>query len=302
MVCALDNEHRGDDCPRWRPGTSRRPRSPSQRARATSTGRRSRACSRGCGRTTWSGTTWSTTTCSARSRRRSTSSTGTRTRSAWRPGCTATSSTSDSTTRSPRPARSRCSATPVDLGQVDLDTYFVAGLHRSHRAVGERVQRRAAVRRQRGGSCSRAAATSRRWSTRRAPDSRSSYRVGRRATRHRATSFSPRRRGCRAAGGRTGTVARRALGRVQAGARGAGKPRSQGAGEGARDATCTVRRARRRDPTVPRSRALGRPSHRGGDGRLEASRLSSSTRDVRGAGVPSRRWPTGAPDARIRRR
>ena len=80
--------------------------------RATSTARRWPACSPGCAPTTWSGTTSSTTTCSARSRRPSTSCTGTRTPSGSPPACTATSSASASTTRSSSPARSRCSARP----------------------------------------------------------------------------------------------------------------------------------------------------------------------------------------------
>ena len=58
---------------------------------ATSTASRSPASSPGCDRTTSSGTTSSTTTSWARIHRRSTSCTGTRTRCACRPGCTATS-------------------------------------------------------------------------------------------------------------------------------------------------------------------------------------------------------------------
>ena len=86
--------------PRRSPGArSRRPPSPNRPAAATSTGRRSQACSRGCGRTTSSGTTWSTTICSASSRPRSTSCTGIRTPCGSRPACTATSSTCRSRTR-----------------------------------------------------------------------------------------------------------------------------------------------------------------------------------------------------------
>ena len=111
-----------------RPATWRRRRSPSRRARATSTGGRSPACSPGCARTTWSGTTSSTTTCSARRRRRSTSSTGTRTRFGWRPAFTATSSTSGSRTRSRDPGAARGPRRSRSTsGAVDVDTYFVAG-------------------------------------------------------------------------------------------------------------------------------------------------------------------------------
>ena len=99
-VCVLDNGERRDGRrARW---TARRPRrrSRSPSARATSTAARWRACSRGCAPTTWSGTTGSTTTCWARTRRPSTSSTGTPTRRTCRPGCTATSWSSRSPTTS----------------------------------------------------------------------------------------------------------------------------------------------------------------------------------------------------------
>ena len=56
----------------WPPPPRRSPR-----AAATSTAGHWPRCSRGCGPATWSGTTGSTTTCSARSRRRSTSCSGT---------------------------------------------------------------------------------------------------------------------------------------------------------------------------------------------------------------------------------
>jgi hypothetical protein len=85
--------------PRSRTASWRPPRSPNRRVAATSTARRSRACSRGCGRTISCGATWSTTTCWARRRRPSTSSTGTRTASGSRPACTATSCASRSRTR-----------------------------------------------------------------------------------------------------------------------------------------------------------------------------------------------------------
>ena len=116
--------------PRRRSPAARSPprRSPSRPAAATSTAGRSAASSRGCGRTTSSGATSSTTTCWARPRRRSTSCTGTRTRCAWPPACTATSSTCRSRTGSPGRARRPCSARGVDLGEVDLDSYVVAGL------------------------------------------------------------------------------------------------------------------------------------------------------------------------------
>ena len=72
-----------------RGGGPRRGRS----APATSTARTWRRCSPGCAPTTWCGTTGSTTTCWARTRPRSTSSTGTPTPPACRRGCTPTSST-----------------------------------------------------------------------------------------------------------------------------------------------------------------------------------------------------------------
>ena len=61
--------------------------------RASSTATTWPRCSPGCAPTTSCGTTGSTTTCSARTRPRSTSSTGTPTPPACRPGCTPTSST-----------------------------------------------------------------------------------------------------------------------------------------------------------------------------------------------------------------
>jgi poly(3-hydroxyalkanoate) synthetase len=61
-------------------------------ARATPTAGRWKAFSPGCARTTWSGTTSSTTTCWARTRPHSTSCTGTRTQCAFRQACTETSS------------------------------------------------------------------------------------------------------------------------------------------------------------------------------------------------------------------
>ena len=110
LVCALDNE---------RAGTTQRSASREVAAAAVAESARRglprRPGARGrvrvaAARTTSSGTTWSTTTCSARSRRRSTSCTGTRTPCGSPPACTATSSASRSTTRSRTPARSRCSA------------------------------------------------------------------------------------------------------------------------------------------------------------------------------------------------
>ena len=112
---------------RWSRARSPRPPPPSPRGPATSTASRSRACSRGCARTTSSGTTWSTTTSWARIRRRSTSCTGTRTRCACPPGCTATSCGSRSRTRSRSPARSTVLGSPVDLRTLDVPTYVVAG-------------------------------------------------------------------------------------------------------------------------------------------------------------------------------
>ena len=156
--------------------TSPRPPSPSRPAAATSTARRSPACSPGCARTTWSGTTSSTTTCSARSRRRSTSCTGTRTRSASPPACTATSSASASTTRSSSPGALEVLGTPVDLGAVDVDSYVVAGLtdhiipwenaYRSTQLLGGDVALRALDQRPHPGARQPAA-----------PTSRASYRV-----------------------------------------------------------------------------------------------------------------------------
>ena len=104
------------------------------------------------------------------------------------------------------PARSRCSARPVDLGAVDVDSYIVAGLDRPHHPVGERLPQHAAARRRRRASSSRPAATSRRSSTRPRPDSRA------RATASPTTNpadargvgrAAPRR--CPAAGGPTTT-------------------------------------------------------------------------------------------------
>ena len=97
--------------------------------KATSTVARSRACSRGCVQTIWSGTTSSTTTCLARTRPRSTSCTGTRTASGWRPACTATSSGPRSTTHSPHPGAIEVLGTPIDLSEITLDSYAIAGLN-----------------------------------------------------------------------------------------------------------------------------------------------------------------------------
>ena len=66
-------------------------------------------------RTTWSGTTSSTTTCSARSRRPSTSSTGTRTPCASPPACTATSCASALDNSLARPGGLEVLGSPVDL-------------------------------------------------------------------------------------------------------------------------------------------------------------------------------------------
>ena len=128
--------------PRRRP----RPRSPSPPAAATSTARRSPACSPGCARTTSSGTTSSTTTCWARSRPRSTSCTGTRTPCGSPPACTATSSGSRSTTAG---ACRRLSVlgSPVDLGAVDARQLHRRRPQGPHRAVGERLPGHAAARR-----------------------------------------------------------------------------------------------------------------------------------------------------------
>lgn len=67
--------------------------------RGTSTGARWPVSSRGCDPTTSCGTTGSTTPCWARTRRRSTSSSGTPTPRTCRPPCTATSSSSRWRTR-----------------------------------------------------------------------------------------------------------------------------------------------------------------------------------------------------------
>jgi polyhydroxyalkanoate synthase subunit PhaC len=57
LVAALDNQRAGTASALATARSRRRP-SPSPLAAATSTAARSRASSRGCGRTTWSGTTW----------------------------------------------------------------------------------------------------------------------------------------------------------------------------------------------------------------------------------------------------
>ena len=139
MVCALDQARMGTRG-RSPAASSPPPRWPSRRARATSTAARSRACSRGCGPTTWSGTTSSTITCWARTRRHSTSCTGTRTACGWRPACIVTSSAPRSTTPSLSRERSKCSATPIDLGEIKLDTYAIAGL-RDHIVPWENAYR-----------------------------------------------------------------------------------------------------------------------------------------------------------------
>ena len=97
-------------------------------------------------RTTSCGATSSTTTCWASSRRRSTSSTGTTTRCASRPACTATSSGSAWRTRSRGPARSRCSA-PGRPGRRRSRQLHRRRLDRPHHPVGERVPEHAAARR-----------------------------------------------------------------------------------------------------------------------------------------------------------
>ena len=78
MVTVLDQARAGLSSPWPASGTRGWPR-PYPRPAATSTGGRWPRCSPGCGPTTWSGTTGSTTTCSGASRRRSTSCSGTRT-------------------------------------------------------------------------------------------------------------------------------------------------------------------------------------------------------------------------------
>ena len=143
------------------------PRSPSPPAAATSTARRSRACSRGCGPTTSSGATSSTTTCSARSRRPSTSCTGTRTPCGSPPACTATSSGSALDNSMARAGGLEVLGTPVDLGARRRRQLHRRRPQRPHRPVGERLPQHAAARRRHRASCSRRAATSRRSSTRR---------------------------------------------------------------------------------------------------------------------------------------
>ena len=128
MVAALDNERAGTAAAldrarhgrgrRRRVGPPRLPRRPGARP----------ASSPGCAPTTWSGTTSSTTTCSARSRRRSTSCTGTRTPSASPPACTATSSGIGLDNSLVEPGALEVLGSPVDLGAVDVDSYVVAGL------------------------------------------------------------------------------------------------------------------------------------------------------------------------------
>ena len=109
MVCALDNETEGTMSALASRDVAAAAVAESAR-KGYLDGQALRACSRGCARTTWCGTTSSTTTCSVRIRPRSTSSSGTRTRCAWPRGCIAISSRSGSTTRSHIPVRSRCSA------------------------------------------------------------------------------------------------------------------------------------------------------------------------------------------------
>ena len=123
---------------------------PARSAGACSTAATSAGCSPGCGPTTWSGTTGSTTTCSARTRPRSTSSTGTPTRPTSPPGCTRTSSTCSATNGLAEPGSIEVLGTPIDLGKVRCDAYVVAGADRPHHPVDRGLPDHAAAgRRQR---------------------------------------------------------------------------------------------------------------------------------------------------------
>ena len=125
-VCVIDNEH-STSWARSRPSSSRTSRRPPRRRRGTSTGETWRASSSGSARTISSGRTWSTTGCSGRSRRRSTSSTGTRTPPACPRRCTGTSSRSRRRTRCAGQVASRCWARRSTSAAITVDSYVIAG-------------------------------------------------------------------------------------------------------------------------------------------------------------------------------
>ena len=138
--------------------------------RATSTARPWRGCSPGCAPTTWSGTTWSTTTCLAR------------TPPAfdilyWNQDAVRLAAglhrdfvllALENSMAHPR--RRRDLGTPIDLGAVDVSTPMsVAGL-KDHIVPWETPTAATQLLGGDGASCSPPAATSRRWSTRPSPD------------------------------------------------------------------------------------------------------------------------------------
>ena len=90
--------------------------------------RTSRGCSRGCGPTTSSGTTSSTTICWATSRPRTRSCSGTTTRRGCRRGCTPISSICSKRIRFRVPESCACAAGRSTSAKVGIDTYVVGGL------------------------------------------------------------------------------------------------------------------------------------------------------------------------------
>ena len=160
--------------------------------------------------------------------------TGTRTRCDSPPACTATSSSSRWRTRSRRPAALEVLGSGVDLGAVELDSYVVAGstdhiipwenAYRSTQLLGGSIAVRALHQRPHPGARQPAGG------------SRAAPATG-------SPTSNPRRREAWTDGAATLTgqlvdrlqrVARRALGRAQAGTQAPGPRRLQGAGQGAR--------------------------------------------------------------------
>ena len=95
-----------------------------------------------CARTTWSGRSWSTTTCWARTRFRSTCCTGTRTRRACRRACTAsTCATCTSRTCSASRAASRSPACRSTSRRSTHPAYFISTVGGPHRAVEDDLHR-----------------------------------------------------------------------------------------------------------------------------------------------------------------
>ena len=110
--------------------------------------------------------------------------------------CTPTSSTSPWTTGSPSRARVTVLGTPVDLREVDVDAYVVAGIA-DHITPWQNCYRSTpAARRRRPGSCCPPAATSRPWSTRPATPRRPTRTT--KDTNRPTRSSGSRRRGHRA--------------------------------------------------------------------------------------------------------